>query len=83
MRNTGGTDNLRYVDTLGNGIAGTSVMIFNATDWPGNPSRIQATATTGPDGRWLFPAFVGHGTYIAVFAKLGSDGPNASAAFTV
>jgi hypothetical protein len=38
---------------------------------------------TGPDGRWLAPAFVQSGTYVVVFTKLGVDGPDVSAAFTV
>jgi hypothetical protein len=82
-QNTGGTDNLRYVDSSGNGVEGANVMVYLATDWPGNPGNVQAQATTGPDGRWLAPGFVNHGTYVAVFAKVGADGPDVSGAFTV
>jgi len=82
-QNTGGTDNLRYIDSSGNGVADASILIYNATDWPANPSQIQATAVTGPDGRWLAPAFVAHGTFVAVFTKPGADGPDVSGAFTI
>ncbi|MGD0771119.1 MAG: hypothetical protein ABSB42_23280 [Tepidisphaeraceae bacterium] len=82
-QNTGGADNLRYVDSTGNGIEGANVLIYLSTDWPSQPSRVQATAITGSDGRWLSPAFVQSGTYVAVFAKLGADGPDVSAAFSV
>ena len=70
-QNTGGTDNLRYVDSGGNGVEGANVLIYLATDWPANPDRVQATAITGPDGRWLSPAFIQSGTYVAVFTKIG------------
>ena len=82
-QNTGGADNLRYVDSSGNGIEGATVLIYLSTDWPSQPSRVQATAITGPDGRWLSPAFVQSGTYVAVFTKLGADGPDVSGAFSV
>jgi hypothetical protein len=82
-QNTGGTDNLRYVDSSGNGVASACILIYLATDWPGNPGNVQANATTGPDGRWLSPAYVNHGTYVAVFVKIGADGPDVSGPFTV
>ena len=82
-QDTGGTDNLRYVDSDGNGVGDANILIYLATDWPGQPSEVQATAMTGPDGRWLAPAFVQSGTYCAVFTKLGADGPDVSAPFTV
>jgi len=82
-QNTGGVDNLRYVDSGGNGVEGASVLIYLAINWPGNPSQVEATATTGPDGRWLSPAFVQSGTYVAVFTKIGADGPDVSPAFSV
>lgn len=82
-QNTGGTDNLRYVDSSGNGVEGANILVYLAGDWPGNPDQVQAAADTGPDGRWLAPAFVQHGTYVAVFAKPGADGPDVSGAFTV
>jgi hypothetical protein len=82
-QNTGGTDNLRYVDSNGNGVEGASVLIYRSTDWPSQPNCVQATAITGPDGRWLSPAFVQSGTYVAVFTKLGADGPDVSPPFSV
>jgi hypothetical protein len=82
-QNTGGADNLRYVDATGDGIEGANVLIYLLTDWPSQPTRVQATATTGPDGRWLSPAFVQSGTYVAVFTKLGADGPDVSPPFSV
>ncbi|MDP9175421.1 MAG: hypothetical protein M3O30_16385 [Planctomycetota bacterium] len=82
-QNTGGTDNLRYIDTHGNGIANATILIYQATDWPTNPTNVQSSSATGPDGRWATPAFVNPGTYIAVFFKLGADTPTASAPFTV
>lgn len=82
-QDTGGTDNLRYVDGSGNGVGDANIFVYLATDWPANPSAVQATAMTGADGRWLAPAFVQSGTYVAVFTKLGADGPDVSSAFTV
>lgn len=82
-QNTGGMDNLRYVDINGNGVEAANVLIYLSTDWPGNPDEVQATAVTGADGRWLAPAFVEGGTYVAVFTKLGADGPDVSAPFSV
>jgi hypothetical protein len=81
--NTGGTDNLRYVTSGGAGVENANVVIYLATDWPANPGNVQATATTGADGRWLEPAFVNSGTYVAVFSKTAADGPDVSAAFSV
>jgi hypothetical protein len=81
--NTGGADNLRYVTVSGQGIGGANILIYLATDWPANPGNVQAVAVTGSDGRWLAPAFVSHGTYVAVFTKIGLDGPDVSAPFTV
>jgi hypothetical protein len=82
-QNTGGADNLRYVNSTGDGVEGANVLIYLSTDWPSQPSRVQAMAITGPDGRWLSPAFVQSGTYVAVFAKIGADGPDVSPAFSV
>lgn len=82
-QNTGGADNLRYVNSNGQGIGDANILIYLATDWPGNPGNVQAAAVTGPDGRWLAPAFVSHGTYVAVFTRIGLDGPDVSAPFTV
>jgi hypothetical protein len=81
--NTGGADNLRYVTVSGQGIGGANILIYLASDWPANPGNVQAVAVTGSDGRWLGPAFVSHGTYVAVFTKIGLDGPDVSAPFTV
>jgi hypothetical protein len=81
--NTGGTDNLRYVDGNGNGVEGAQVLIYLATNWPAQPDLVQATAVTGSDGRWTSPAFVQSGTYVAVFTKVGADGPDVSSAFSV
>jgi hypothetical protein len=82
-QNTGGTDNLRYVDSGGNGIEGATVLIYLATNWPAKPDQVEATAMTGSDGRWLAPAYVQSGTYVAVFAKIGADGPDVSPPFSV
>jgi hypothetical protein len=82
-QNTGGPDNLRYVDSSGNGISGASILIYQAADWPENPGNVQAAAATGLDGRWIAPAYVSRGTYVAVFTKAGADGPDVSAPFTV
>jgi hypothetical protein len=81
--NTGGADNLRYVTSGGLGVEDATVFIYLAPDWPGNPGNVQAMATTGADGRWLAPAFVNSGTYVAVFSKIGADGPDVSGAFSV
>jgi hypothetical protein len=82
-QNTGGTDNLRYVDGNGNGVEEAQVLIYLATNWPAQPDLVQATAVTGSDGRWVSPAFVQSGTYVAVFTKVGADGPDVSPAFSV
>jgi len=82
-QNTGGTDNLRYTDAQGNGIDNATILIFQSTDYPGNPTAVIATSVTGPDGRWLNPCFVSSGTYVAVFFKVQSDGPDESAPFSV
>jgi hypothetical protein len=82
-QDTGGTDNLRYVDTNGNGVEAANVLVYLMTDWPANPDQVQATAVTGPDGRWLAPAYVDSGTYVAVFTKIGADGPDVSSPFSV
>lgn len=82
-QNTGGADNLRYVDSNNNGISGASIMIYLSTDWPTNPANVLGVATTGPDGRWIAPVYVTHGTYVAVFSKIGLDGPDVSSPFTV
>jgi hypothetical protein len=80
---TGGTDSLRYVDSTGAGVADATILVYLASDWPGQPGRVQARSSTGADGRWIIPAFVEPGTYVAVFARVGCDGPDVSAAFTV
>jgi hypothetical protein len=81
--NTGGTDNLRYVNSSGQGVSGANILIYLAIDWPANPANVQAVAVTGSDGRWLAPAFVSHGTYVAIFTKIGADGPDVSPPFTI
>jgi hypothetical protein len=81
--NTGGTDNLRYVNSSGQGVSGANILIYLASDWPANPANVQAVAVTGSDGRWLAPAFVSHGTYVAIFTKIGADGPDVSPPFTI
>jgi hypothetical protein len=81
--NTGGADNLRYVNSSGGGVEDANILIYLATDWPSQPQNVQATATTGADGRWLSPAYVNSGTYVAVFSKIGADGPDVSGAFSV
>jgi hypothetical protein len=80
---TGGLDSLRYVTTGGQGVEDATVLIYLASDWPANSGNVQAMATTGADGRWLVPAFVNSGTYVAVFSKIGADGPDVSGAFSV
>jgi len=82
-QNTGGSDNLRYVNADSSPVAGAAIMIYLATDWPANPQNIVARATTGSDGRWLAPAFVASGAYVAVFTKPGADGPDVSSPFSV
>jgi hypothetical protein len=82
-QNTGGTDNLRYVDSLGNGVDGATIVIFQATDWPANPQNALAVSTTGPDGRWTTPVYLPSGTYVAVFSKPGADGPDVSSPFSL
>ncbi|HEY1923345.1 MAG TPA: hypothetical protein VGG44_11400, partial [Tepidisphaeraceae bacterium] len=67
----------------GNGVQGAQVLIYLAANWPGQPDLVQATAMTGGDGRWVSPAFVQSGTYVAVFTKIGADGPDVSSAFSV
>ncbi len=60
------------------------MLIYLATNWPSQPeTRCRLPPTTGPDGRWLSPAFVQSGTYVAVFTKIGAVGPDVSAPFSV
>lgn len=82
-QNTGGTDNLRYVDGAGNGIPGGRIRLYLVTDWPNNSGNVQGQTTSGNDGRWATPIFVSSGTYIAVFDKAGNYETSVSAAITV
>ena len=58
------------------------MLIYNVSDWPHNPGNVQAQTTTQLDGSWG-PLYVSHGTFVAVFTKIGVGGPDASASFTV
>ena len=79
---TGGSGNLAYQTSQGTPIGGANVLIYNVSDWPHNPGNVQAQTTTQLDGSWG-PLYVSHGTFVAVFTKIGVGGPDASASFTV
>lgn len=75
---TGGTDELRIVDGNGNGIVDATILAYVASAYASNPltATVQATATTGADGRWEAPMMLDSGTtYTLYIYKQGVYGP--------
>jgi hypothetical protein len=63
--NTGGTDNLRYVDSGGNGVDNGSVEVYQG-------NNLMGSTTTKADGRWLTSIYLDTGfTYRIDFYKQG------------
>lgn len=73
--NTGGTDNLRFVDNSGNGIDNAEIKVYLKTDYDaGNrgSAYVKARSGTQTDGRWPYPVYLDTGqTYTFVFFKQG------------
>ena len=73
--NFGGADNLRYVDTNSNAIAGADIYAYLASDYSAgrlSATYIQAKAKTGADGRWLAPVYLQSGLqYTLVYSAKG------------
>jgi len=72
--NTPTTDNLRAVNTAGVGIPNVQIFAFLASDYQaGNigSAFLQATAVTGPDGRWLNTMMLAPQTYTFLFGDPG------------
>ena len=75
----GGTDALAYTDATGCGIAGATILVFNAADFDNSfidPSYAIAASVTGANGRWENELMLDPGEYALVFEKLGSYGPD-------
>lgn len=75
---TGGKDNLRYVEANGSPVGGATVTIYIANEYrQENYSNPLGKTLTGPDGRWEEPLSVDPGTtYTVLFQKSGYFGPD-------
>ena len=67
----GGTDCLRVLDVVGNGIVGAAIRLYAASDL--TFSNLLGSATTGSDGRWAAPIYCGSGTYALVISATGDQ----------
>jgi hypothetical protein len=75
----GGEDALAYIDATGCGIAGASVLVFNAADFNNEliePTYAIAATATAANGRWENELKLNPGEYVVVFDKKGSYGPD-------
>jgi hypothetical protein len=73
--NTGGTDNLRYVTSLGAGIDNANVRAYLKADFDAGNFVQRGQATTDVNGRWVAPMFLNTGnTYTFIFEKPGNFG---------
>jgi hypothetical protein len=76
--NTGGEDNLRYVDDGGFGIDNARIVAFLKSDFEAGALVERARAITRSDGRWVAPMMLNSGlTYTLLFEKPGLFGPDA------
>ncbi|MAG27828.1 hypothetical protein CMI47_20045 [Candidatus Pacearchaeota archaeon] len=75
---TGGDDNLQYVEANGDGIEDAIIRLYLKADYDaGSLDVIKGVSMTNADGRWQTPVFLGVGnTYTVVFTKIGSFGPD-------
>jgi hypothetical protein len=67
---TGGIDNLRYVDG-GSGVPDGIIRAYLAEQYDAGQIVKRGEATTGSDGRWTAPMFLGAADYVLVFSKPG------------
>ena len=80
--NFGGSDQLAYVSTNGDGVAGAHVYIFKQSDvtsaHPSLPARTLAIAQTNTvaNGRWGTPVRLKPGSYSVLYEKIGAYGPD-------
>lgn|GEM_PF-2856804 len=70
---TGGTDNLRFVDGNGNGIDEATVTAFLASEYASNPltATPRGQVFTKSDGRWVNQMNLDSGSYVFVFEAPG------------
>lgn len=74
--NTGGTDNLRFVDGAGAGIEGATIMAYVKEDYDDGIFTMRGQAVTGADGRWMGNLMLDEDIeYTLVFYKPGAFGP--------
>ena len=78
--NSGGKDNLRYVEGNGNGVEGAVVSVYLSSEYEqGNTANPIGKTTTDHTGRWTTPISVDPGAnYTVVFYKRGHFGPDSS-----
>lgn len=76
--NSGGKDNLRYVQGNGNGVEDATVTVYLSSEYAqGNTSNPLGKTTTDSTGRWTTPISVDPGAnYTVVFHKRGHFGPD-------
>jgi hypothetical protein len=73
---TGGTDELRAVDSSGSGIEAVSIIAYVTEDYEDDIFTIRGTTTTGADGRWVSNLMLDEDVpYTLVFYKPGAYGP--------
>lgn len=73
-QNTGGVDNLQYLDISNNPVDNGLIRAYLTSDYTANAAtaRVRANATTIADGRWANPMYLDHGlNYTFVFEKPG------------
>lgn len=77
---TGGKDNLRYLEASGSPVVGASVTVYLTNEYrQDNINNPLGKTVTSSDGRWETPVSVEPGsTYTVVFYKRGSFGPNST-----
>jgi len=78
--NTGGKDNLRYMEANGAPVAGASITLFLANEYAQeNYSNPLGRTFTDPSGRWEEPISLEPGaTYTVLFQKSGHFGPDST-----
>lgn len=75
--NTGGADNLRYVDGNGAGIEGAMVQAYVKSEYDAGTFTVRGQTTTKADGTWTANLMLNDGVaYTLVFYKPGAFGPN-------
>jgi hypothetical protein len=74
---TGGADNLRYTDSVNNGIDGATVIAYLASDYAAGAYVRRGKTVTRSDGRWAAPLNLNSGlAYTIRFEKDGVYGPD-------